>query len=49
MSTENIIMIATSIVTIASIIANITPNETDNKIVAFIKKVVDLFAINWKK
>ena len=38
-----------SIIAVASIIAKITPNETDNKIVAEIQKIVDFFALSTGK
>ncbi len=50
--TENIatiIAIGTAIVTAASAIVNLTPTETDNKIVAWLIKVLDFLALNFKK
>jgi len=38
-----------SIVAVASVIAKITPNETDDKVVAFILKVVDALALTTGK
>lgn len=38
-----------AVVTLASLIANLTPTETDNKIVEKIAKVVNLLALNIKK
>lgn len=41
--------IITAIVTIASLVANLTPTETDNKIVAYIVRAVNLLGFNLKK
>jgi hypothetical protein len=43
-----LITIATSVVTIASVVANFTKNDTDNKIVARIGQVVSLLALNFR-
>ena len=45
---ESVVAIITGIVTVASIIAKITPTETDDKVVGFLLKFVDLLAINNK-
>lgn len=39
--------IVTSVVTIASVIANITKTDADNKIVASVSKFVNIFALNF--
>ena len=44
----DIVAVITGIVTVASIIAKLTPTETDDKIVAKILQVIDLLAINNK-
>lgn len=41
--------IVPSIIAVASVIAKITPNETDNKIIAELQKVVDFFALTTGK
>ena len=46
MSIEEITTIATSIVTIASIIAAITPTPKDDNLIRKIYKIIDLLAIN---
>ena len=43
---ESVIGVLTGIVTVASIIATLTPNESDNKIVAKFSKVVSWLALN---
>jgi len=45
---ETILLVATGIVTGASVIAKLTPSETDDKWLAKILKVVDMLAINNK-
>ena len=37
---------ATSVVTAASVIAKLTPNNTDNQVISKIQKVVDLVAMS---
>lgn len=49
MTLETIIIIGTSIVTAASAIANITPTETDNRIIGWISKVIHALALNFRK
>lgn len=44
---ETILVILTSTVTFASAIANTTANETDNTIVFWFAKIVDLLALNF--
>lgn len=46
---SDILTAVTSIVTAASVIANMTPSDADNKIVAAIAKFVDMLALNFKK
>ena len=46
---EQILVAAGAVVTAASAIANLTPTESDNKAVAFLSKVVNFFALNFKK
>lgn len=46
---EAILVAITSVVTAASAIANLTPTDSDNKAVAFITKVINSFALNFKK
>lgn len=43
-----IIAVVTAVVTAASAIANLTPTETDNKIVDAIKKLINTLALNFK-
>lgn len=43
---ESLIAILTGIVTVASIIATMTPNDSDNRIVAKVNKVVSWLALN---
>ena len=43
---DTIFIVITSVVTGASAIAAITPNKSDDKIVATIKKVADFLALN---
>ncbi len=38
-----------SIIAVASIIAKITPNQTDDKIVGFVLKFIDAFALTTGK
>jgi uncharacterized membrane protein len=44
--TENWVVISTSIVSIASIIAKLTPNQTDNAFIAKIQTIVDALALS---
>lgn len=46
---DALLQILTGIVTVASLIANLTPTDHDNVIVAGISKVVNLLALNLKK
>lgn len=43
-----IIAIITGIVTVASIIAKLTPTEIDNKVIAKILQMIDFLALNNK-
>tara|TARA_R100001530_G_scaffold136323_1_gene116431 strand:+ start:81 stop:269 length:189 start_codon:yes stop_codon:yes gene_type:complete len=43
---ESLIAILTGIVTVASIIATMTPNDSDNKVVAKANKIVSWLALN---
>lgn len=45
----NILGAITAVIAAASAIANLTPTETDNKIIAAITKVIDALALNFKK
>lgn len=44
-----LLQILTGIVTVASLIANLTPTDSDNVVVAKVGKVVNLLALNLKK
>lgn len=44
-----VITVLTAVVTVASVIANFTPSESDNKVVEFVRKIVDWLALNWVK
>jgi hypothetical protein len=44
----DLIAILTAIVTVASLIAKVTPTEVDNKGVAFALKIIDALALNTK-
>jgi hypothetical protein len=44
----DIVAIVTGIVTVASIIAKLTPTETDNAIIAKVLQIVDMLALNNK-
>lgn len=46
MHQSELIGIATGIVTVASIVAKITVNETDNKWVGYALKILDMLALN---
>lgn len=41
--------LTTSVVTTASLLANITPDKTDNAIIRIIKVVLDSLALNFRK
>jgi hypothetical protein len=44
---EFYVSVLTAIVTIASLVANVTPTDKDNKALAFIDKLVNFLALNW--
>lgn len=44
-----VIAALTSLVTVASFIANLTPTDADNKAVAAVAKFINLLALNFKK
>ena len=44
----DLIQIITSIIAAASVIANFTTTDVDNKIVAFLSKLVNMMALNIK-
>lgn len=44
-----ILSVLTGVVAVASLVANATPNETDNKGVALLTKLINFLALNWKK
>lgn len=44
-----IVAIVGAVVAVASLIANLTPTDTDNKIIAKISALVDILALNLKK
>jgi hypothetical protein len=46
---DKILVAAAGFIAFASFIANFTPTQTDNKIVAFLTKLVDFLALNFKK
>lgn len=47
--TQENLLIVTSVVTVASLLANKTKTTSDNKIVALISKLINLLALNLKK
>lgn len=44
-----ILGIVTTVIAVASAVANLTPTDSDNKIVAKIAVLVDMLALNLKK
>jgi len=48
-SIANILSIVTSAVGLFAVIATMTPNKTDNKIVDFLMKAINLFGANFGK
>ena len=48
MDTDTLVSLVTAVVTIASIIARLTPTEVDNVWMARILKAIDIFALNNK-
>ncbi|MHA2066553.1 MAG: hypothetical protein ACXABY_19450 [Candidatus Thorarchaeota archaeon] len=45
---SDIIAILTGLVTVASIVAKLTPTEVDNRVVGNLLQLIDLFALNNK-
>lgn len=45
----DILGIVLGVIGVASLIANLTPSDSDNKIIASISKFVNLLAANWVK
>ena len=43
---ETVIAIVTAVVTLASLVASVTPTPKDNAIIAKLYKVIDLLALN---
>jgi hypothetical protein len=41
--------IAAAVVTVASMLANLTATEADNRIVGIVKRVLDFLALNWRR
>lgn len=41
--------LAALVVTVASAVANLTPTQKDNQVIAWISKVVDFLALNWRR
>jgi hypothetical protein len=48
-NSETLVAIVTGIVTVASLVANLTPSEKDNGWVAKVSKWVNYLALNFKK
>jgi hypothetical protein len=48
-NSETLIAIVTGVVTVASLVANLTPSDKDNGWVAKVAKVVNYLALNFKK
>lgn len=46
---EALVQIVLATVALASLIANLTPTESDNKIVAKLSAIVNFLALNFKK
>lgn len=46
---EQLLQIVTGIVTVASLIANLTKTDSDNAFVAKVSKLINLLALNVKK
>lgn len=46
---DTIFLIITGIISVASLIAKITPNETDNKFIAIVQKIIDALALTTGK
>ena len=43
---ETVIAIVTAVVTLASLVASVTPTPKDNAVIAKLYKVIDLLALN---
>lgn len=41
--------IGTGVVTVASLVANQTKTDSDNKVISWISKIINLFAFNFTK
>ena len=46
---SEIIQIVTSVIAAASLIANLTPTDADNAVIATISKFINALALNFKK
>lgn len=46
---EKLVTASTALIALSSALANLTPTETDNKIVAALSKVINFLALNLKK
>ena len=46
---EKLVVALTALVTFASALANLTPTDTDNKIVSALSKLINVLALNIKK
>lgn len=46
---ETIVAIVTGVVTVASLVANLVPGDSENKYIAWAKKATDWLALNLKK
>lgn len=46
---DALVQIVTAVVTVASLIANLTPTDHDNALVAKLSKLVNMLALNLKK
>lgn len=44
---DTIWLVFTSIVTLASVLASLTPNRKDDKVLTAMSKAVDVIALNW--
>jgi len=45
---ENILLVIGGVITLASVIVKITPNETDNKVLEVIIKIFEKLSLNTK-
>lgn len=46
---DTLVAIVTGVVTVASLIANLIPGESENKYIAYAQKAVNWLALNLKK